>query len=97
MPLYKANYLSLLQQLTSGAFFFREKRDKNGHIERLFIAPRQHTELIRQASDILMLDTTYKTNRFRMPLFNICGISQQRQPFQIASVFLEGESEARFT
>ncbi|MBE3047716.1 transposase, partial [Candidatus Bathyarchaeota archaeon] len=44
-----------------------------------------------------MLDTTYKTNRFKMPLFNICGISQQRQPFQIASVFLEGESEARFT
>lgn len=67
-----------------------------GYIERLFIAPRQHTELIRQSPDTLMLDTTYKTNRFRMPLFNICGISQQRQPFQIATVFLEGETEERF-
>lgn len=94
----------LLKQLEEGskgsegseALFFREKRSELGHIRRLFIAPKQHAELIRQSPDILLLDSTYKTNRFKMPLLNICGISQQQQPFQIAAVFLDGEKEEQF-
>jgi hypothetical protein len=43
-----------------------------------------------------MLDTTYKTNRFKLPLLNICGVTQLRQAFQIAAVFLEGEKEEPF-
>jgi hypothetical protein len=76
--------------------FFREKRSEIGHVQRLFIAPKQHIELCRQSPDILLLDTTYKTNRFKMPLLNICGVSQQQQPFQIAAVFLDSEKEEQF-
>lgn len=88
----------LLKQLKQqpDAFFYREKRSERGHLQRLFIAPRQHVELLRQSPDTLILDTTYKTNRFKMPLLNVCGVSQLRQAFQIATVFLEGEKEEPF-
>ncbi|KAL2109770.1 hypothetical protein VUR80DRAFT_2035 [Thermomyces stellatus] len=78
------------------SFFFREKRSESGHIERLFIAPKQHIEFHRQAPDILLLDTTYKTNRFKMPLLSVCGITQEQQPFQIAAIFLDSEKEEQF-
>ena len=76
--------------------FFSEKRSELGHVQRLFIAPKQHIKLWRQSPDILLLDTTYKTNRFKMPLLSICGVSQQQQPFQLAAVFLDGEREEQF-
>ena len=39
------------------------------------------------------MDSTYKTNRFGMPLFNICGVTNDRLAFQVASCFLSGEKE----
>lgn len=66
----------LIERLTRPEFFFKEQRSEIGHIQRLFIAPKQHIELLRQSPDIMMLDSTYKLNRFKMPLFSICGVSQ---------------------
>ncbi|KAK9250959.1 hypothetical protein V1507DRAFT_465970 [Lipomyces tetrasporus] len=31
-------------------------------------------EMLRRHSAVLIMDSTYRTNRFRLPLFNIVGI-----------------------
>lgn len=73
----------LLKQLEESpdTYFFKEKRSELGHIERLFIAPKEHIDFCRQAPNILLLDITYKTNRFKMPLLSACRVTQQQQPF----------------
>jgi len=77
--------------------FWRDIRNPAGRIQCLFIAPKGSIPLLRQAPDTLLLDCTYKTNRFKMPLLNICGISPLRKAFSIAAVFLDGEKEKQYT
>ena len=43
--------------------------------------------------DCLLLDCTYKTNRFNMPLLNICGVTGNNKTPQFALCFLSGEKE----
>jgi len=43
-----------------------------------------------------MLDSTYKTNRFGMPLLNICGIQPFKKSFSIAAVFLNAEKQQQY-
>ena len=47
--------------------------------------------------DALMIDDTYKTNRFKMPLFNVTGISNIGSIFNAAFGLLDGEDEDEFT
>jgi hypothetical protein len=42
------------------------------------------------------MDCTYKTNRFRMPLLNICAVTGNKKTIQIALCFLSGEKEPSY-
>ena len=46
---------------------------------------------------VLMIDDTYKTNRFKMPLFNVTGASNIGSIFNAAFGLLDGEDETEFT
>ena len=72
------------------------KSDSEQHLTHLFIAARANIAIWLRHPDVLLLDNTYKTNRFRMPLTNIVGITNQRSFFQIAVVFLKGEKEPEY-
>ena len=39
------------------------------------------------------MDCTYKTNRFRIPLLNICSVTSNKKTIQIALCFLNGEKK----
>ncbi|KJZ78768.1 hypothetical protein HIM_02159 [Hirsutella minnesotensis 3608] len=81
---------------SSLGFFFRDTRDQEGRLTGLFIAPRSGIELWRRFWSILLLDCTYKTNRFKMPLLNVCGSTSERKTFSVASIFLSGEAEPQY-
>ncbi|CAG9938098.1 unnamed protein product [Clonostachys rosea f. rosea IK726] len=53
-------------------------------------------ELLKKHPDLLLLDCTYKTNRFNMLLLNICGVTGTNKTFTIASIFLNNEVEATY-
>jgi hypothetical protein len=48
---------------------------------------------LKKHSEVVLLDCTYKTNRFRMPLLNICAVTSNRKTVQVALCFLSGETE----
>src|SRR5438034_3941787 len=64
-----------------------------GRLERLFFAHPEAVKLLREHPDILLLDCTYKTNRFRMPLLNLCAVTGNRKTVQVALCFLSGEKK----
>jgi len=49
--------------------------------------------MLRANPDVLLMDCTYKTNRFRLPLLNICAITGQGQIIQVGLCFLCAEKE----
>ena len=48
--------------------------DTDGRLTRLFIAPLGNIKIAQMNYDVLILDNTYKTNKFKMPLLNAVGI-----------------------
>jgi MULE transposase domain len=60
-------------------------------LERLFFAHPEAVTLYKEHPDIVLLDCTYQTNRFRMPLLNICAVTGCKKIIQIALCFLSGK------
>ena len=67
----------------------RVETDENFYVTGLF-GPIQY---FRQWPDVVLLDCTYKTNRFGMPLLNICGSAGNNKTHIICGVFLSSERE----
>ena len=64
---------------------------------QLFYLYPDSVKLQKQHPDVLLLDCTYKTNRFNMLLLNICAISGNNRVVQVRLAFLSSEKEADYT
>jgi hypothetical protein len=56
-----------------GWIFEHEVDAQTGRLTHLFMASKACLEYAKKHPDILIMDATYKTNRFEMPLLNIIG------------------------
>ena len=79
-----------------GGLFYRHKTDENGHISHLFMAHPKSLKLFKQYHDILLLDCTNRTNRYKMPLLNIGGSTGMNTTIQLALVFMKSETESDY-
>ena len=70
--------------------------DTNALTRLFFIHPTTVT-MWKQYPNVLLLDYTYKTNRFNMPLLNICAISRNNKVIQLRLAFLLGETKGDYT
>ena len=61
------------------------KTDERGQITHLFFANSGSLDLLKAFPDVLLMDCTYKTNLYGMPLLVICGVTNlktyQRQKY----------------
>ena len=77
-------------------YYYRVTKDAQDHLHTLFFAHPKSIELLRSNYDVLLLDCTYKTNKFRMPLLHISGITCLETSFEIAYCFLPNEQEPSY-
>ena len=56
-------------------FFVRLEIDNCGRLTRIFFSHLESLARWKRSPDILLLDCTYRTNRFNIPLLNTCGSS----------------------
>jgi hypothetical protein len=63
----------------------------------LFFVYRKLLEMYQSYPEVLLIDCTYKTNRFHMPLCGIMGITGLNTSFFVALAFLPMEQEADYT
>jgi hypothetical protein len=69
---------------------------EEGPIERLFFAHRCSIDLLKYNYDLLIMDCTYNTNRFKMKLFDIVGVSKLNRTFYAAFCLLKREDSETF-
>ncbi|XP_026416626.1 protein FAR1-RELATED SEQUENCE 5-like [Papaver somniferum] len=69
----------------------QKKLDEFGHVTHLFIAHPECVKLAFCFSQVLILDCTYKTNKYEMPLMNVVGHTSTKSPFTFAFCFLHDE------
>jgi hypothetical protein len=87
---------AMLYELEVGKWEFNYQLDDNGHITQLFFTHPESLSLLKQYPEVLLMDCTYKTNRFRMPLLDILGSTSLNRTFFTAFVFLSGEKEGDY-
>ncbi|GKD29422.1 PKS-NRPS hybrid synthetase, partial [Tanacetum coccineum] len=84
---------ALLEELEKGRFSHDVDHDSEGRITRLFIIHPLSLKLARIFSNVFVMDFTYKTNKYKMPLFDIIGVSCFNTSFYSGFVFLKKEDK----
>ena len=73
-------------------YFCGYKTHISGEVTHLFFAHPKSVELFKHYSEVLLMDCTYKTNCFNIPLLNIIGTTALGTSFFIGFVFMSGET-----
>lgn len=72
------------------------KTGVDNHLTHLFFAYNEVVDIDHENSDVLLLDCTYRTNRFNLPLLHIVGLSRMNITIHVAQVFMSGETGEDF-
>jgi len=75
-----------------GDWVYRYQIDDNDKVTALFFSHRQCLELLRSNPFFLVMDCTYKTNKYKMPLLQIIGSTALGSMFFVAFCFLSSET-----
>jgi hypothetical protein len=84
---------SLLEEFNADDFVWEYKTDDDNHVTHLFFASHHSLSMFSSVPEVLILDCTYKTNRFDLPLFNMVGRTNINTSFFVAFSFIKSEAE----
>ena len=87
----------LNQTLEKSSFTTATKVNENGELKGLFFCHALSINLLKSYHYVLLLDCTYKTNKYKMPLLHIAGITGADTTFSLAFCFLSEENETYYT
>jgi len=73
--------------------YFTRANSKETTLEDLFFSHPKSIDMLNTFSTILVMDSTYKTNTYRMPLFEIVGVTSTKLTYSVAFAFLSFERE----
>ena len=72
------------------------KNDDKGQLTHLAFKSPLLTDIWRKHPDVMLLDCTYKTNKYSIPALNIVSVTNQNTSFQIAFILMKKETEINF-
>ncbi|KAL4561205.1 hypothetical protein LXL04_033368 [Taraxacum kok-saghyz] len=84
---------ALFEEFEKKGFIYDILYDSVGHITHLFVVHPLSIRLAKVFSNIFVMDCTYKTNKYKMPLLDIIGVSCFNTSFYSGFVFLKTEDE----
>ncbi len=87
---------SLLANFASDDFVSEHMLDADNRVTHLFFASRQSLDLYHRYPEVLLLDCTYKTNKYGLPLLNVVGITGVNTSFLVCCAFIKAEGESDF-
>ena len=87
---------ALADQLYKEGFWSQFQTGPDGRVMAILFAHLKSVGYLQAYPDILILDCTYKTNKYRMLLLDIIGVDACQRSFCIAFTFLNSESESDY-
>ena len=78
------------------------KKEKEGYLHHLFFTHKDSATKVMQCPEVLIVDATYKTNVYKMPLINCVGVdnignSKSLHTFQIGMAWVSNEVKETYT
>ncbi|KAK9723481.1 hypothetical protein RND81_05G001500 [Saponaria officinalis] len=82
---------ALFEELGRSKFLYNYKRDEKGCLTHVFVAHPKSVRLSKIYRKVYVLDCTYKTSMYKMPLLDVIGVSSSNKSFYSCFVFLKKE------
>ena len=86
----------LVSKMETGLYTFNYKSDAEGRVTHISFTHLHSVEMLNQYPEVLLLDCTYKTNYFKMPLLNIVNSTCRHKTYHISFCFLFDETEESY-
>jgi hypothetical protein len=86
---------ALLETLESSNWVYNFRVNEKNQVINLMVARPVSVEMGRKYNQVLLMDCTYKTNKYKMPLLNVVRITPQNKSF-FCFVFLKEENEGHY-
>ena len=87
---------ALFKAFDNTSTFYRYELESSNELKSLLSAQPDCIQIWKENPDVILLDCTYKTNRYNMPLLNIVGVSGMNTTVPIALALLAGEKEGHY-
>lgn len=87
---------ALANELDKEGFWNRMQLDDEGRVTAVLFAHPKSLAYIKTYPDLLIMDCTYKTNKYKMPQLDIVGVDACQRTFCVAFAFLSGEEESDY-
>eukprot|EP00262_Sarcandra_glabra_P015449 TRINITY_DN4756_c0_g4_i1.p1 TRINITY_DN4756_c0_g4~~TRINITY_DN4756_c0_g4_i1.p1 ORF type:complete len:723 (+),score=72.87 TRINITY_DN4756_c0_g4_i1:130-2298(+) len=84
------------KQAENPAFFYAIQVDEDQQLANVFWVDARSRLAYEYFGDVVTFDTTYQTNRFRVPLASFTGVNHHRQPLLFGCALISYETEATF-
>ncbi|XP_077219971.1 PKS-NRPS hybrid synthetase cheA-like [Tasmannia lanceolata] len=84
---------ALLDELARGGFQYNLKYDGEGHLTHLFFAHPNSIAMSKSYSNVFIMDCTCKTNKYKMTLLDVVGVTSFNTSFISCFAFLGKEEE----
>ena len=85
--------IHLNKTLQNSEFTTTARTNDDGDLTGLFFCHSRSIKLLSSYHYILFLDCTYKTNKYKMPLLHIAGVTGANKSFSLAFCFLREETQ----
>ena len=82
---------TLLDDLSTPEQVFTVKKDVDNHVHNLFFAHQKQIELLLVNPDVLLMDCTYQTNKYKLPLLHILSCTNLQTFFSAGFYFLHNK------
>ena len=70
--------------------------DLSNELENIFFIHPKSLDIWRAFPHVLLIDATYKTNKYNMPFVEIVGVTSTNKTFSIAFAFIMNEKEESY-
>jgi hypothetical protein len=93
----KTEMQELVSCLEDHKYFYKFRTvGESSTVQDLFLSNPDSVKLFNTFSTVLLMDSTYKTNRYKMPLFEIVGVTSTQMSFSVGFAFIANEKEDNF-
>ena len=84
------------KEMEKEGFWYKIQVDTSSRATAILFAHPKSLEYLKAYPDLLLLDCTYNTNTYKMPLLDCIGVDACERSFCIAFAFLSGETEGEY-
>ncbi|KAF5962904.1 transposase [Fusarium bulbicola] len=92
----QSHMVALLHHLDTEGFWSRHLIAEDSRLQSVMFAHPDSVQFARSYPEVLIVDCTYKTNKYKMPLLDMVGVDATGRTFCIAFAYLSGEEEEDF-